>query len=105
MLQLPEPKLKSFMSTTALLHTPSVLVNIENISSSNGAVRRRSSSNPGSDAGWLRLAAPPTSRNAKLLPLSSRKLVRSDPKWPGTAGPDSCSAVARSNMAVDGSPI
>lgn len=34
---------------------------------------RRSSS--GSDAGWFGLAASPTSRNARLLPLSSGRLV------------------------------
>ncbi|CAB1446532.1 unnamed protein product [Pleuronectes platessa] len=35
-----------------------------------------------SDAGWLRLAAPPsTSTSARPRPLSSRKLVQPEPKW------------------------
>lgn len=39
----------------------------------------------GLDAGCLWLAVPSTSRNARLLPLSSRKLSRLEPKWPARA--------------------
>lgn len=110
MLQLPEPKWKTFtfMSTTALLHTPSVLVNTEIIivfQHSPPFVHRCSSSCAGSDAGWLWLAVPPTSRNARPLPLSSRKLVRPEPKWSGRVGLDSSFSVARAKMAFDGGLI
>lgn len=107
MLQLPEPKGKAFacMSTTIMLHTPSTRVNIEIISYSNRfqrsqpSVHRRSSSYAGLDAGWLWLAVPPTSRNARLLPLSSRKLARPEPKWPGRVGPRLYFSVAWAKMA------
>lgn len=61
MLQLPEPKGKTFacMSTTTLLHKPSTLANIKMISyssrfqHSHPFVHRCSSSYAGLDAGWL----------------------------------------------------
>lgn len=85
MLQLPEPKRNTFtfMSTTAPLHTSSTLVNYWNYTPTQPTPSSTvaSSSDAGWLAGWLWLAVPPTSRNPRLLPLSSKKLVQSEPKW------------------------
>lgn len=80
-LQLPEPRGKTFavISTTTSLHTPSRRRKIE-IMSYSTALKSFfygcSSFFAGLDAGWLWLAAPPTSRNARLLPLWFSKLSR-----------------------------
>lgn len=80
-LQLPEPRGKTFavISTTTSLHTPSRRRKIE-IMSYSTALKSFfygcSSFFAGLDAGWLWLAAPRTSRNARLLPLWFSKLSR-----------------------------
>lgn len=93
-LQLPEPRGKTFavIPTTSSLHTPSTLRKIE-IMSYSTALKSFfygcSSFFAGLDAGWLWLAAPPTSRNARLLPLwfskPSRLRAKMAPEWPRPA--------------------
>lgn len=93
-LQLPEPRGKTFavISTTTSLQTPSMRRKIE-IMSYSTALKSFfygcSSFFAGLDAGWLWLAAPPTSRNARLLPLWFSKLSRlrakMAPEWAGPA--------------------
>lgn len=93
-LQLPEPRGKTFavISTTTSLYTPSTRRKIE-IMSYSTALKSFfygcSSFFAGLDAGWLWLAAPPTSRNARLLPLWFSKLSRlrakMAPEWASPA--------------------
>lgn len=103
--QLPEPRGKTFaaISTTSSLHTPSTRRKIEMMSYSTALKSffcGCSSFFAGLDAGWLWLAAPPTSRNARLLPLwfskPSRLRAKMAPEWARPA------FVKRSPLSQDG---
>lgn len=89
----PSPEERRSLSSRRLsLHTPSMRRKIE-IMSYSTALKSFfygcSSFFAGLDAGWLWLAAPPTSRNARLLPLWFSKLSRlrakMAPEWASPA--------------------